>query len=192
MNFTVNTDKDIQVLSQQLGFTLWNIAVAFAPYDTGNLRSAITMNTNTATRKKIVYNALNAYYLHYLEMGDGSVKKHKGFISKDTASAFVIYLINYFKNGGDDGIFFGKPRVKLRESEHGAMFSERRILKSLDLSMKPLTADDRRKLSQIRFRGLNDSNLEGFGGKKVKLLRQYQMSQNKHIDTWFMDRNDYE
>lgn len=192
MNITVNTDKNITSLTPQLGLRLWNIAVMFAPYDTGNLRRAITMNTNSATRKKIVYNALNAQYLHYLEMGEGSVKKHTGFISQTTVNSFILSIISYFMNGGDDGVIFGKPVVTLRESRNGAMFSEKKILKSLDLGLESLTGDDRRKLSQIRYRGLMDSNLTRSGGQSVKLKRQYKMSQNKKIDMWYMDKEGYE
>jgi len=74
MDFNIKTDKEINSLDSQLGYWLWNIAVSLAPYDTGNLRRAITMNKNSQTRIRIVYNAFNAIYLHYLEMGDGPVK----------------------------------------------------------------------------------------------------------------------
>lgn len=192
MTFNITSDKNVTKFDKDLGYMLWNIAVSLAPYDTGNLRRAISMNINTDKKKKIVYNALNAYYLHYLEMGEGSIKKHTGFISERTVGAFIIELIDYFKNGTKNIIFMGKPTAVLRESRHGAMFAERKILKSLNFSTDSLTGDDRRKISQIRFRGLAQSNQERAGGKQPNVKRMYRKSINKKTDMWFMDREGYE
>jgi hypothetical protein len=193
MDFNIKTDKEINSLDSQLGYWLWNIAVSLAPYDTGNLRRAITMNKNSQTRIRIVYNAFNAIYLHYLEMGDGPVKKHKGYISELTVPAFIQEIIKYLKTGNASSIIsLGKPMATLRESETGTMFYERKILKSLGREGTDITADDRRKLSQIRFRGLHDSNMQRAGGKAGNVRRLYRMRQNRLINEFYVDPQGYE
>lgn len=191
MDFNITTDVEIKELSNGLGYWLWNIAVSLAPYDTGNLRSAITLNANSSTRKKYVYNALNAHYLHYLEMGEGPITKHTGFISERTVSSFLMEIIAYIKTGKEP-LITSKPMVVLRESRHGAMFNERKILKRLKMNTDFLTGDDRKKLSQITFRSLMNSNQERIGGKLADISRTYKKSINKRIDMWFMDEKNIE
>lgn len=193
MDLNITTDQEISSLDSQLGFWLWNIAVSLAPYDTGNLRRAITMNKNSQTRIRIVYNAFNAIYLHYLEMGKGPVKKHKGYISELTVPAFIQEIIKYLKTGKASSIIsLGKPMATLRESGTGAMFYEKKILKALGQKGTDITADDRRKLSQIRFRGLHGSNVQRAGGKAGKVRRLYRMRKNRLIDEFYVDPEDYE
>ena len=71
MDFYIETDGNVTTMTPELGNWLWHIAIAYAPYDTGNLRRAITMSKNSPLRKQYIYNALNAIYLHYLEEGMG-------------------------------------------------------------------------------------------------------------------------
>jgi hypothetical protein len=191
MNFNVSTEKDINTLSPQLGMWLWNIAVSNSPIDTGNLRRAITMNTNSLTKKKYVYNAFNAIYLHYLEEGMGPVKKHKGFISEKTVGDFIQELIYYFKTG-KTGMVTTPPVATLSMSKNGPMFHERKISKFLDWSSKELSADDRQKLSQLRYRALNNSNRERISGRKPTSRYLYKKGMNQKADNWFIDMPIYE
>lgn len=191
MDFNITTDKDVDKLSSQLGYWLWNIAVSLAPYDTGNLRRAITLNSNTDTRKKFVYNAFNAVYLHYLEEGMGSVKKHKGFISERTVGAFVQEIITYLITGKQP-IISSPPVATLGISRHGAMFHENKILKSLNLSTMNITADDRRKLSQLKFRNITPANTMSAGGKQTDIRRLYKNNLNKDISHFWIDEKDYD
>lgn len=191
MNFAITTDLDIDGMSSELGFWLWNIAIAYAPYDTGNLRRAITMNSNTDTRKLFVYNAFNAIYLHYLEEGMGSVKKYKNFIKQDTMMAFIQEVMYYFKTG-KTGSLTGKPNINLKTSEQGAMFYEKKILKSLNMNNKVLTADDRMMLSKLRYRGLVGSNKTRIGGMKANTTYLYDKKSNLSTDYFFVDTKDYD
>jgi len=191
MDLKITTDLDIDVLSSELGFWLWNIAVSLAPIDTGNLRRAITMNSNTDTRKLFVYNAFNAIYLHYLEEGMGSVKKYKDFIKRDTMQAFIQEVIYYFKTG-KAGLITGKPVASLNISKNGAMFYEKKIMRALNMNQKQITADDRMMLSQLRYRGLVGSNKERIGGMKPVQRYLYRKKQNLSTEYFFVDTKDYD
>lgn len=191
MDFVITTDLDIDSMSSELGFWLWHIAIAFAPIDTGNLRRAITMNSNTDTRKLFVYNAFNAIYLHYLEEGMGSVKKYKDFIKTDTMMAFIQEVMYYFKTGMT-GLLTGKPYINLKESQQGAMFYEKKLMKALNINQKTLTADDRMMLSQLRYRGLVGSNKERVGGMKPTAKYSYSRKNNLSTDYFFVDTKDYD
>lgn len=187
MDWRITTDVDIEKLSPDLAMWLWNIAVAIAPYDTGNLRRAITLNKASDTKITIKYNAFNALYLHYLEEGMGSVKKHTGFISDDTVMAFVSELIMYFRTG-KPGLLVNKPVTTLRLSSNTPMYHERKILSKLGYSVSdPVTADERREMSQIKYRKLTDSNRVGVGGKKTFVRRLYRRSMNRQIDASLLD-----
>lgn len=187
MEWMITTDKSVDKFSKDLAMWLWNVAVVIAPYDTGNLRRAITLNKASDNKMAIQYNAFNALYLHYLEEGMGSVKKHKGFISEDTMMAFVSELIAYFKTG-KPGLLVNKPMTTLRVSGNTPMYHERKILHKLgfDTSM-PVTADERKLMSQIKFRKMNQSNRMRIGGKKTYVRRLYRMSQNRQIDAAMLD-----
>ena len=190
MDFNITTDGKVTTLSPELGMWLWNVAVSNAPIDTGNLRRAITMTKNSPTKKQYVYNALNAVYLHYLEEGMGPVKKHKGFISQKTMGDFIQELISYFKTG-KTGMITTPPVATLTVSKHGHMFYERKMARALGWSDKQITADDRRKLSQIRYRGLAQSNKSKIYGEKPTSRYLYKKGMNQHTDMWFMDIPNY-
>ena len=74
-----------------------NIAVLNAPYDTGNLRSAISLASNNSNNIRIQYSLLNANYIKFLEYGYGPVKKHIGFIRSKTLSDMVEAIIGFIK-----------------------------------------------------------------------------------------------
>jgi len=192
MEFYVDTKFNVKTLSPTLGMSLWNIAVANAPMDTGNLRRAITMNRNGEKHKTYTYNALNAVYLHYLEEGMGPVKKHKGFISQMTMGDMIQEIIYYFKTGGKVLASTTPPSVTLSESKQGLMFYEKKLAKALQWSDSSLTADDRRKLSQIRYRGLVGSNATRISGEKISTKYSYKRSKNQKTDVFFMDTPIYE
>lgn len=191
MDFNIQTNNNITTMSPALGMWLWNIAVSNAPMDTGNLRRAITMNKNSDTKKQYVYNALNAVYLHYLEEGMGPVKKHKGFISNKTVGDFIQELIYYFKTG-KTGMITTPPVATLTISKHGPMFYEKKIANSLGWSDRTLTADDRQKLSQIRYRALSNSNQSRVNGQKPTSRYLYRKGLNQRTNMWFMDLPNYE
>lgn len=190
MDFNIETDGKTTTMSSELGMWLWNLAVSNAPIDTGNLRRAITMTKNSGTKKQYVYNALNAVYLHYLEEGMGPVKKHKGYISQKTMGDFIQELIYYFKTG-KTGMITTPPVATLTTSKWGPMFYERKMAQALGWSDKQITADDRRKLSQIRYRGLAQSNKSKIYGEKPTSRYLYNKNRNQHTNMWYMDTQNY-
>jgi len=192
MDITVITDKEINGLSSQLGYWLWNLTVSLAPYDTGNLRRAISLQSNSEHRKSIVYNAFNAIYLHYLEQGEGTVKKHTGFISVLTVGAFIQELIAYVKTGSTPIIQFSNPTASLRTSQNGSMFYENKMLRYMNISGKKITADDRRKLSQLRFMGVNNTGTQRTRGKSPFVRRLYNRSESLRINDAFIDPRSYD
>lgn len=181
MDFNINTSGKVTSMTPELGNWLWHIAIAYAPYDTGNLRRAITMNKNSSTRKQYIYNALNAIYLHYLEKGMGPVKKHKGFISNLTVGNMIQELIAYFKTG-KTGILTFPPSATLTVSKQGPMFYERKMINALGWSKTQLTADDRKKLSQMRYHSLVTSKQARAVGKQQGSRYLYSRSLNQRAN----------
>jgi ribosomal protein L13 len=191
VDFNVETNKQINHLSSELGMWLWNIAVSDAPIDTGNLRKAITMTKNGAKSKQYVYNALNAVYLHYLEEGLGPIKKHKGFISEKTVGDFIQEIIYYVKTG-KTGLITTPPVATLQMSKNGKMFYEKKIANSLGWSGNQLSADDRKKLSQIRYRYVANSNKASISGEKPTSRYLYKRSQNRKTNVFWLDEVGYQ
>jgi hypothetical protein len=187
MEWKITTNNEVDKFGKDLAMWLWNIAVVLAPYDTGNLRRAITLNKASDNKMSIKYNAFNALYLHYLEEGMGSVKKHKGFISEDTMMAFVGELIAYFKTG-KPGLLVNKPMTTLRLSTNTPMYHERKILTKLGYdTSSSVTADERQMMSQIKYNKLTQSNRVSVGGKKTYVRRLYRRSMNRQIDASLID-----
>jgi hypothetical protein len=178
--------------SKELAMWLWNIAVSLAPYDTGNLRRGITLNNSSNNKITVVYNAYTALYLHYLEEGMGSVKKHKGFISELTVGAFVQEIIFYIQTLKRP-LIVSKPMTTLRVSEQGAMFYEKRILNAIGFSKTSLiTADDRQKLSNLRYMSKFNTGYQRVSGLKTDIRRiGFNKSQNLPIMHAFIDNRDY-
>ena len=192
MNINITTDIDMNGFSKGLAMWLWNIAVAVAPYDTGNLRRAIRLNTATESKIKIAYNVYDAMYLHYLEEGMGPVKKHRGFIGDTTVNAFIRELLYYIKTRKQP-LITSKPMASLRVSEHSPMFYERRILNAIGMSWaKTVTADDRMKLSHLRYRSLQNTGYQRIRGMRTDTRRLgYRTRDNLNIRHAFIDRADY-
>jgi len=141
----------VRKLDFRLGYELWHIADMIAPFDTGNLRSAISLAKNTSSIIRLQYNLFTANYIHFLETGAGPVKKYKGFIEKDTTAACLEATISYLQSGGKNlPAFVRRPIIEKRLS--GNVFgSENAILNHTNrMNTKVITFDQRRKVSQIR------------------------------------------
>ena len=151
MDFYIEITEDvyeqIKNLDQSLGMWFWNIAVMTAPYDTGNLRRAIALKKNTNKHIQIKYDTMKANYLHFLEMGIGPVKKHKGFIEDKTKLAITEQLIIYLKTGIKP-LFTPVPFVALRSSRN-PFPRERGLLRAAGMNSKVISANERMKISQI-------------------------------------------
>lgn len=144
-------DKGLQRarnFEQGLGMALHNIAVMLAPYDTGNLRSAISVPISTQRKIVVDYNFMVANYIKFLELGEGNVKKHKGFISIDTHAAFVEVMTTYIQTGYIPP-FKSAPVVEMRSTSK--IFSqEYDILKGIDRKSNEISPQVRRQISMIR------------------------------------------
>ena len=142
-------------LEPDLGISMLNIAVIDAPYRTGNLRSAIALQHNGPKVKRIWYDDYNAFYLKYLEEGQGRVKKHKGFIEYETVGDILIEVMSYIATG--EVTYTGMPVIYLRSDR--ARNYERQLLQERNISIdKRLSASDRARLSRQRFRDKNASS----------------------------------
>lgn len=162
------------------GYLMQNIAVILAPYDTGNLRSAITLTQNNSKRKQIRYNTMIANYIRFLELGIGPVKRHKGFIEVDTVSSIVEGVVNMILTGNYPFVSF-MPTVELKDTQN--IFSkERQILKSNEIKTDKINANIRRKISQIReseYRrkvGITDFSVRG---QRVNTTKNFSYGTNK-------------
>ena len=61
--------EKVKELDSSLGMWFWNMAVMIAPRDTGNLRSSITLASNTTKKINIRYNLMKSNYTKLLELG---------------------------------------------------------------------------------------------------------------------------
>lgn len=189
MEMTVVTNKNKKAFTSNLANAIWQISINNAPRDTGNLQRNITLSSNTSRKIGITYNAFNAPYLHYLEMGEGPIKKHKGFIGVNTVVDVMNILIKYVK--GDIGIF-ERPNVKLEISRHGPMFSEKKLLKIMRVDDPILTADERMQLGQIYSRNkLNTNKRWSNIGEKAKLDRTYRRSMTRKFNFYYTSEELY-
>ena len=112
MDFIIETDRDFVGLDDELANSIWQLLVYSAPYDTGNLRSAIKKSVSNARRILFIYDETTAVYLKFLEDGVGFVKKHKGFISVVSLGEATMEVMYYAKTG--QTTFSGVPIVVLR------------------------------------------------------------------------------
>lgn len=143
--FVTKNEKTPDKLDNKIGMSLWNIAIASAPYETGNLRRSIILSKNTDSLKKYVYDDYRAYYLNYLEEGIGRVKKHTGFIENKTIGSMMYELINYLQSG--EVTFSNFPVVELRSGIY--RMYERQIARNNNMDTKRrLSANDRALLSK--------------------------------------------
>lgn len=165
MNFVIYTDK-IPKLEQDLGYSMWNIAVNKSPYRTGNLRRNISLQNNGPKVKRIYYNDFEAKYLHYLEEGMGRVKKHKGFIGEKTVGAILSEVYSYILTGKPT--FYGIPTINLRTDRPRNY--ERTILQQSGISIdKRITASDRAMLSRIQARKTTDREFKGVYTRNMEI-----------------------
>jgi len=135
-----------------LGYWFWNIAVLIAPYDTGNLRSAITLKRNKPKNIRISYSTFMANYILFLEKGWGPVRKYKDFIKKDTVETIAEQLVSWIITGrrpkyARQGL---KPFIQLSASNHEPFSRERAFLKQADMNASVISSKSRMKISKIR------------------------------------------
>lgn len=152
MDFYIELSEEefekVKNLDSSLGMWLWNIGVMLAPYDTGNLRTAITLASNTSKKINVRYNTMRANYIKFLEEGLGPVKKYKGFIDINTRIAMVEAIIQYLKTGKSP-MFTGAPTVVLRQSQ--SIFSqEKPFLRMANMKTSVINPKVRGKISRIR------------------------------------------
>lgn len=173
MDFYITVDpeiyEEVKNLDSSLGMWFWNIAVMIAPYDTGNLRSSITLATNTSKLITIKYNLSKANYAKFLEMGLGPVKKHKGYISVTTRLSIVEQLISYLKTGRKP-LFTGTPYVTLRSSEN-VFPREKSFLRKANMGVNIIDAKARGTISKIReaqYRKVNNLKKQRMTGLRVQ------------------------
>lgn len=179
--------EKVKNLDSRLGYQLWQIADMIAPYDTGNLRSAITLARNSVSQIRLQYNLLTANYIEFLERGVGPVKKYKGFIEKDTTSAIIEAVVMYLSSGGSN-----LPALTIRPIIYkrlGTPFgAEKKFLSKTDqFNRKVITFEQRRKISQIRettFRQLNNQK-----AKRQVGLKPITMNRLNNLDIKRLNRN---
>lgn len=139
------TDNTPEGFKHQLGMSLWNIAIARAPYETGNLRRSIMLAKNTENQIRFVYDDYRAYYLNYLEEGIGRVKKHIGFIEYKTVNSMIMEMLKYLNTG--DVTFSNFPNVELRSGVY--RMYERQIARNNNIdTTRRISANDRALLSK--------------------------------------------
>jgi hypothetical protein len=161
--------EKVKNLDTALGMWFWNMAVMISPYDTGNARRAITLNSNTSKKITVRYNLTQANYIKFLEEGVGPVKKYKGYIKNRTRMAFVEELIFYLKTG-QTPMFTATPFVLLKSSQN-VFHGERKYLAQADMHTNAITAKARNTISKIRetaYRQENGIATSSFRGLKAE------------------------
>lgn len=153
-----------------LGMYFWNIAVMYAPYDTGNLRSSIKLIRNTKKHIRIGYDLSTANYAKFLEMGVGPVKKYKGFASTQTRGELYEQLVGWVLTGKNP-TFTTKPFVALKMSSNQPFSWERTVLRQMNKGKNSIDAKTRNTISQIRDfnyrKSMGESGTSRIEGKKV-------------------------
>jgi hypothetical protein len=146
-NFIVYTD-DYKGFNQGLSNSLWNVAIQNAPYRTGNLRAQIKRIVNTQDEITLFYNSSLAIYLHFLEIGAGRVKRHKGFIENKTVPEIVYETIGFIQDPTNLS-YSGIPSITLRTDM--ARGYERKMLRSVGLDPNiRVNAFERATMSLVR------------------------------------------
>lgn len=178
MDFEIEVDREITELTPQLANSIWQYLVYAAPYDTGNLRTAIKRHTSNPKRITFIYDTAQAYYLDFLERGVGPVKKYKGFIEDKSVGWAVKEIIEWAKTGNT--LFGGSvPSISLRGRTHikgkpipngGQPFGYEKQL--LNDKTTPLTARERGQLSRLYFKIQRPyDNPRQFSGEKINATR---------------------
>lgn len=184
--FYVTTDVPFEGLTSDLGYWLWNVLLVMIPYDTGNLRSSFKMRNNSTRRISFIFDDAEAYYVDYLEEGIGFVKKYKDFIKRDMFGTMLSEVI-YFVKTGRTGLITSKPHVELRESQYGSPIGyENKILKYHGEHARNITATDRKHLSQIMYRSMEDKNISSMSGRRPDILKNYKTSQNLNLNYFYI------
>lgn len=172
MDFYITADAE-QFLKLQkegfdtaLGYWFWNTAVMIAPYDTGNLRSAIILSKNKPRHISIKYDTFMANYALFLEEGIGPVKKYKHFIKGDTTSVIVEQLISWIKTGKRPMFAINNvtPFVQLRVSNK-PFSKEKTFLRQANMNASLISAKSRSQISKIR--ALQYDDMSSIKGKRV-------------------------
>lgn len=110
--YIVITADRYRPLDDGISNSIWNTLIENAPYDTGNLRSAIRLSVNQQYRLLYVYDENQARYLDFLERGVGPVKQYKGFISNVSLNKSTVEMISWLK--GNEPTNTSVPMVTLR------------------------------------------------------------------------------
>lgn len=160
MEFVIDVDREIDGLTDDLANSIWQLLVYSAPYDTGNLRSAIKKQTSSKNKIMFIYDETQALYLDFLERGVGFVKKYKGFIENLSVGETVNEVLYWAQTGNNT--YSGVPIVVLRgrlmnkakRSFTGGspMGYEKGILYD---TKTLLTAKERNLLSQLNYKMFN-------------------------------------
>ena len=87
MNITIHTDSIVSV----------GIAMAIAPYDTGNLRFNAIKRVVRPNGFTIQYSLADAFYIYFLEEGTQKSMIHQGFIANRTVPAIANYLYQKYE-----------------------------------------------------------------------------------------------
>ena len=177
-----------------LGYYAQNIAVQIMAYDTGNARSAISLQNSTSRRFSIDYNLLKANYIKFLDDGVGPVKKHKGIVSVLTVGAIGEEIIGWVLSGKRPP-FTSIPVVALRQSKYrpfGAKssvtgLSEKDVLAQSQMFTDVISPQARREVSKVReytylrLAGGKPSNKRGFATETTRLKGHRHLGSNKNI-----------
>jgi hypothetical protein len=127
MNAAINNDSIVSV----------GLAMAIAPYDTGNLRfNAIkrVVRTNGFT---IQYSLADAFYIYFLEEGTSKSLIHQGFIANRTVPAIANYLFQKYEARNQTQIMRLQKisREAANDIDIDSMKREKRHLGSLGLDV---------------------------------------------------------
>lgn len=182
----VNTDKEFKGLTSEFAHWLWNVLMAMIPYDTGNLRSSFKLRNNSSSLIAFIFDDAEAYYVDYLEEGIGFVKKHKDFIKFQMFGALLSETI-YFTKTGETGLITSKPNVTLRQSQYSSPIGyERKILRYHEQNVDNITATDRRNLSSIMYRSMEEKNTTSMSGRRANITKEYKASQNMNLNYFYI------
>lgn len=152
MIITLDVERDVMGLDEEIANSIWQTLVYSAPYDTGNLRSAIRKSASNEKRILFVYDENQARYLDFLERGVGPIKKYKNFISGHSMNEATKEVVYWLKTGN---ITFGgvptvvlKGRLKGKKSDGSGkpIGYEKQFMKNKDLV---LTAKERSSMSKL-------------------------------------------
>jgi len=191
MEFKLEVDREIDGLNDDLANSIWQLLVYSAPYDTGNLRSAIKKQISTKNKIMFIYDLSQALYIDFLEQGVGFIKKYKGFIENKSVGETIKEVLYWAET--DKNTFSGVPIVVLRGrlmKKAGRMFEggapmgyEKNILVDTKL---PLTAKERNLLSQLNYKMFNGTPKIGqYKGQSVNIEKSPFMKSSRFTKKGF-------